>query len=50
MTATPTRLESTITVASTKPHPHIQPTCGPKAFTVHVNEVPQSGASWLSSR
>ncbi|WP_457519352.1 hypothetical protein [Streptomyces sp. TE33382] len=31
----------------TRPQPHIQPTRGPKAFTVQVKEVPQSG-TWPS--
>lgn len=48
--ATPARLDSTITVAITRPHPHIQPTCGPNAFTVQVKEVPQSGTALFSSR
>ena len=37
-------------VAITSPHPHSQPMCGPKALTVQVNEVPASGATWLSAR
>jgi hypothetical protein len=37
-------------VAITRPHPHIQPTRGPNAFTVQVNEVPQSGMTLFSSR
>jgi hypothetical protein len=37
-------------VAISRPHPHIQPMCGPKALTVHVNEVPASGATWFSRR
>ena len=37
-------------VATTSPHPHIQPICGPNAFTVHVNDVPASGAALLSPR
>lgn len=37
-------------VAMTRPQPHIQPILGPKAFTVQVKEVPQSGMTRLSSR
>lgn len=37
-------------VAITSPQPHIHPRRGPKAFTVQVNEVPQSGTALLSSR
>ena len=37
-------------IATTRPQPHIQPMCGPNAFTVHVNDVPASGATLLSSR
>lgn len=48
--ATPARLDSTMIVAMTRPQPHIQPTRGPKAFTVHVNDVPQSGMALFSSR
>lgn len=48
--ATPARLESTMIVAITRPQPHIQPIRGPKALTVQVKEVPQSGMALLSSR
>ena len=50
MTATPARFESTMMIAATRPQPHIQPTCGPNALTVQVNEVPASGATLFSSR
>ena len=37
-------------VAITNPQPHNHPMCGPKALTVQVNDVPASGATWLSAR
>ena len=37
-------------VATTMPHPHIQPTYGPNALVDQVNDAPQSGAREFSSR
>ena len=39
-----------MTVARIAVQPPMQPTYGPKALVVQVNEVPQSGATWFSSR
>ena len=36
--------------ATATPQPPIHPTQGPNAFVPHVNVVPQSGISLLSSR
>jgi hypothetical protein len=50
VTATPARFDSTMIVASSAPHPAIHPTHGLKALVAHVKDVPQSGATRLSSR
>ena len=39
-----------MTVARIAAQPPIQPTYGPNDFVVQVNDVPQSGATLLSSR
>ena len=39
-----------MTVAMMAAQPPSHPTYGPKAFVVHVNDVPQSGATLFSSR
>jgi hypothetical protein len=36
--------------ATTRPQPHSQRMCRPNDFAVHVNDVPASGATRLSSR
>jgi hypothetical protein len=48
-TATPARLERTMIIAITAPHPPSHPRYGPKALVVQVNEVPASGATLLNS-
>lgn len=49
-TATPARFDSTRIVATTRPHPAIQPTHGPKARAAQVKLVPASGMRLFSSR